>query len=403
MSHVKSIALIQLHIPHYRVPLFAALQAEAARRGYALTVYSGEQQPMPFSHRKLSLRYLSHDKSGGCWMEGLAEAVAGSDIIIAPHGLQCLTIPFLWLQRNRLCTSWIWWGHGYNFQASAQGSIAEWITSAIKNFLLTRGDGVITYTHGGAQYWCNRGLPPERVAPFLNTIDVEGLREARRQVTDDQLSLVRERLALGKKQVLLFSGRLYAEKQVDFLLEAFSKIQQACPETALLILGEGQERARLEQLCGSLHLHDVHFLGEITDPHETSIYFKLAELLVIPGLVGLAIVHGFAFNLPLMTTERPFHSPEIEYLSSLNGRMTRHDTDAYAGEIIRVLSSPQEIEAMRLHCAESAQQLTLAASSSRFVQAVAQFSNPTGSLTSNRRRSQRTSFSSSAATPSLRR
>ncbi len=406
MAQPKSIALIQGHIPHYRVQLFAALQAEAERRGYCLTVYSGEQassQAMPFSHRMLPVHYLGNNMNGACWIEGLARAVAGSDIIIAPHGLQYATIPYLWLQRKRLCTSWIWWGHGYNFQASTQNPISQWLTETVKHFLLMRGDGVITYTHGGAQYWCDRGLPAERVAPFLNTIDVEGLREAGRQVTDTQLAQARERLGLGGKHVLLFSGRLYAEKQVDFLLRAFSRIQQARPETALLILGDGQERRCLEELRRALHLRNVHFLGEITDMHETSIYFKLAQLLVIPGLVGLAIVHGFAFNLPLMTTERNFHSPEIEYLSRQNGRMTAHDPEAYADEIVRILSSPQDLDVMRLHCDESARGLTLAASAKRFMQAVTQFSSPAGSVTSDRRRSQRTSFSSPAITTSMRR
>ncbi len=406
MSLPKSIALIQGHIPHYRIQLFTALQAEAARRGYRLTVYSGDQalpKALPFSHRMFPVRPLGKDTSGAFWIEGLAQAVAGSDIIIAPHGVQCVTIPYLWLQRKRLCSSWIWWGHGYNFQATTQASINQWLTTTVKDFLLMRGDGVITYTHGGAQYWCDRGLSPERVAPFFNTIDVEGLQETGRQVTEHQVAQTRERLGLGGKQVLLFSGRLYAEKQVDFLLQAFAKVQHARPDTALLILGDGQERGRLEDLRRSLDLHDVHFLGELTDPRDTSIYFKLAQLLAIPGLVGLAIVHGFAFNLPLITTERTFHSPEIEYLSKENGSMTAHDLDAYAAEIVRILSTPENLKTMQLHCDESARRLTLAASAKRFMQAVIQFSDPTESVTSDRRRSQRTSFSSSAITTSMRR
>ncbi|MBA2486883.1 MAG: glycosyltransferase [Nitrospira sp.] len=318
MSHLKPIAIIQRHIPHYRIELFSALEAEARRQGYQLTVFSGEddsQETMPFSHRALPMRHLSYNKNGPGWMVGLEEAVAGSDVIVAPHELHCPTIPYLWMRRRRLCTSWIWWGHGYNFQVDKQHSLYHWITSTLKNFLIRRGDGLITYTQGGAQHWCDRGVPADRVMPFLNTIDVEGLWQASRLITDAHLAQARKRLRLEDKQVLLFSGRLYAEKQVDFLLQALSHIQLACPNTALLILGDGQERRHLEDLCQTMHLRDVHFLGEITNTIESSLYFRLANLLVIPGLVGLAIVHGFAFTLPLITTQRDFHSPEIEYLS----------------------------------------------------------------------------------------
>ena len=178
MPDLKSIALIQRHVPHYRIPLFSALEIEARRRGYQMTVFSGadrSEKSMPFSHRALPLRYVNHNTRGPGWMLGLEQAVAWSDVIIAPHELQCLTVPYLWMRRRRLCSSWIWWGHGYNFQAATQHSIYNWMTNSLKNFLITRANGMITYTQGGAEYWYERGMPTEHVLPFLNTIDVEGL------------------------------------------------------------------------------------------------------------------------------------------------------------------------------------------------------------------------------------
>lgn len=233
-------------------------------------------------------------------------------------------------------------------------------------------------------------MSADQVMPFLNTIDVEGLWRAGRQVTDIRLARTRTRLGLRDKKILLFSGRLYAEKRVDFLLEAFARIQQHCPKTALLILGDGVERPKLEALCHKLHLRDVYFLGEITDTRESSMYFKLAQLLVIPGLVGLAIVHGFAFNLPLITTEQAGHGPEIEYLTKHNGAMTPHEPEAYAAEIIRVLSSPSLHHAMQTQAGETAQQLTVSASAMRFMLAVNRFTSPPTPVAHNRRRYERT-------------
>lgn len=395
---MKSIAIIQRHIPHYRIELFSALEAEAHRAGYRLTVFSGRdnsQKKMPFSHCALPMHHLSLNSHGPGWMAGLEQAVTGSDVIVAPHELHCLTIPYLWMRRRKLCSTWIWWGHGYNFQASTQHPIYQWAANSLKDFLVTRANGMITYTQGGAQYWQERGMPASQVVPFLNTIDVEGLWQKSRQVTEARLAEARERLGLRNKKILLFSGRLYAEKQVDFLLQALAHIQQACPDTALLILGDGAERPRLEALRQTLRLHDVHFLGEITDTIESSIYFKLSQLLVIPGLVGLAIVHGFAFNLPLITTQRNFHSPEIEYLSEHNGSMTAHHPQKYAAEIIRVLSSPAQYRAMQEQAGETARQLTLSASASRFMLAVDRFTNPSVPVANDRRRYERTALGSS--------
>lgn len=395
---MKSIAIIQRHIPHYRVELFSALEVEARRFGYRLTVFSGRDTPhkeMPFAHCALPMHHVSFSTQGPGWLAGLKEAVAGSDVIVAPHELHCLSIPYLWMRRRELCSTWIWWGHGYNFQASTQHPIYHWAANSIKDFLVTRANGMITYTQGGAQYWQERGMSADQVLPFLNTIDVEGLWQKRCQVTETCLAEARERLGLRNKKILLFSGRLYAEKQVDFLLESLTHVQRALPDTALLILGDGAERPRLEALCQALRLHDVHFLGEITDALESSVYFKLAHLLVIPGLVGLAIVHGFAFNLPLITTKRNFHSPEIEYLSECNGSMTAHDQQTYAAEIIRILSCPAQHHAMQAQAGETARLLTLRASATRFMLAVDRFTNPLVPVTKNRRRYERTALDSS--------
>ena len=397
-TSLKSIAIIQRHIPHYRVALFSALEAEAQRFGYRLTVFSGHdntQQRMPFAHCALPMHHVGFSSQGPGWLAGLEQALAGSDVIVAPHELHCLSIPYLWMRRRQLCSSWIWWGHGYNFQASTQHPIYHWAANSIKGFLVARANGMITYTQGGAQYWRERGMPADQILPFLNTIDVEGLWQKSSQVTETSLAEARERLGLRNKKILLFSGRLYAEKQVDFLLQALAHVQQACPDTALLILGDGEERPRLEALCRRLHLHDVHFLGEITDTIESSTYFKLAQLLVIPGLVGLAIVHGFAFNLPLITTQRNFHSPEIEYLSEHNGSMTAHHPQAYAAEIIRVLSSPAQYSTMQEQAGETARQLTLSASATRFMLAIDRFTNPSIPVANDRRRYERTALGSS--------
>ncbi|MBX3237151.1 MAG: glycosyltransferase family 4 protein [Nitrospiraceae bacterium] len=380
MSGLHRLTIIQREIPHYRIAFFGALQREAQRHGLHLTVYSGtrfdQTVALPFAHRTLPMRYLLGSASGPCWLTGLAGELSGSDIVVAPHELQCLTVPALWLCRHRLTKFWIWWGHGYNFQSSQRSSLGATIASWVKDQLVTKGhDGLITYTYRGTEYWCNRGLPAQQVMPFLNTIDVEGLWQVGREVTETSIREMKLRLGLDGKQILLFSGRLYAEKEVEFLLRAYAMVRQAHPNTALLILGDGVERRGLEALAEELGVSGVHFLGEVLDPRESSLYFKVADVLVIPGLVGLAIVHGFAFGVPLITTERDFHSPEIEYLSQRNGLMTVHEPKAYAHEIVRLLSSPQDLERLRTGCMQSAQQLTLSASANRFIRAVLQLSN----------------------------
>jgi hypothetical protein len=122
-----------------------------------------------------------------------------------------------------------------------------------------------------------------------------------------------------------------------------------------------------------MNLQSVHFLGEIVEPEKTTPYFLISELLAIPGLVGLAIIHGFTFGLPLVTTRHGFHSLEIEYLSDETGIMTEHEEAAYAEALGKLLSSPVRLEAMRQKAKLQADQLRLTHSVERFINGVRLF------------------------------
>jgi len=374
---MQTVSIIQREIPHYRVPFFSQLSARGEREGFRITVLSAAESGPPrgeFRHRPLPSHPIGR-REGGLWLTGLTKAIAGSDIIIAPQELQGLNIPYLWARRRGLCRRWIWWGHGYNFQAVDRLSWSRAVKEAAKRFMTRHADGLITYTEGGANYWRKNGLPGERVRPHYNTIDVEGFRSAAAKVTEEDLARARATLELDEKSVLLFSGRLYGEKRVDILLRAFARLQERRPNAALLVVGDGPERKGLEALRDALNLRHAHFLGALIDPGRLSVYFRLAEMLVIPGLVGLAIVHGFAYGLPLVTTDYPAHSPEIEYLTTETGVMTKQDVDEYAAAIEALLKSPNRLKAMRAAAMQAGDGLRMSVSVERFLDAIKAFSN----------------------------
>lgn len=377
---MRRVSIIQREIPHYRIRFFEELYAQGRLQGLDFRLYAGVAPPQPasplgFPYAILPVRALNKKRLSPYWMLGLESAIAGSEIIVAPQELQCLTVPYLWAKRKHICKSWIWWGHGYNAQASLHPSAVTKLKEAMKHFMTSRADGVLTYTARGAEYWRRQGLPDSRVAPYNNTIDVEELREAKVNIDERQISRLRQRLKIEGKRVLLFSGRLYAEKKVHFLLLSYALLKKSCPDVALLIIGDGEERHTLEQSAQQLELQDVHFLGSVVDTQSTAAYFSLADLLVIPGVVGLAIVHGFAFGLPLVTTDTPGHGPELDYLSETNGVMTEPDILHYAESIKSLLTAPVKLESMKQSARAQGDALYLPLSVNRFVTGIQSFSS----------------------------
>lgn len=106
------------------------------------------------------------------------------------------------------------------------------------------------------------------------------------------------------------------------------------------------------------------------DPKDTAAYYSLADLMVMPGLIRLAIVHGFAYGLPLVAAQHDFHSQEIEYLSTDNGIITRHDEDNLSKAVAAFFTNQRRYETMCTAASQTAPRLLLHLSAQRFIRAI---------------------------------
>jgi glycosyltransferase involved in cell wall biosynthesis len=68
----------------------------------------------------------------------------------------------------------------------------------------------------------------------------------------------------ARSLTFLYVGRLSPEKGVDILLEAWRRVWATLPTARLVLVGDGQQRASLEQQAGPLK--NVEFRGWVDDP-----------------------------------------------------------------------------------------------------------------------------------------
>jgi alpha-1,6-mannosyltransferase len=112
---------------------------------------------------------------------------------------------------------------------------------------------------------------------------------------------LRQQLGIKEKQILLlFVGRLAREKKIDWLLEAFSIVRNyAGDRFALLIVGEGAERARIEE--AKKKIPDVHLLPYEGDARKLASIYASADLLVHASLCetfGLVVLEAQSCGTP---------------------------------------------------------------------------------------------------------
>ncbi len=385
MSTIR-VAYLTTIIPHYRDAFIKQLSQMGLDRGIVFESYHGQHSPNGPGSVGLSQNYpntylrntwLTVMRKELVFQVGLIKELRHlkPDVVVATHETHNLSILLAWFLRKPLGFKWVWWGHGSNYQKTNSKGTVESLNAMLKDQMLRKADGVITYTSRGTEYCKGIGIPVDKVFAYMNTIDVKAVQDTAQKVSDDRLGSVKSLLGLKEKRVLLFSGRLYKFKRVDFLLRSLKKVQTSLRDVALIILGDGPERARLEVLAKELGLHDVHFVGEVTDHSRSAPFFILSELLVIPGIVGLAIVHGFAMGLPLVTTRQDFHGPEVDYLSDKCGVMSSPTEEAYSEAILDLLRSEGQLRDMRLDALKVSQTLYLEKSVDRFLEALKTFTS----------------------------
>jgi glycosyltransferase involved in cell wall biosynthesis len=105
----------------------------------------------------------------------------------------------------------------------------------------------------------------------------------------------------------------------------------------------------------------LQYYGPKTGAEKAEIVAQ-AQLMLMPGLVGLVIVETFAALTPLVTTNFSGHSPEIEYAEhAVNSFIIDRDPtpSQYANEVAKLLGSQEALERLREGCRRSASVYTL--------------------------------------------
>jgi glycosyltransferase involved in cell wall biosynthesis len=138
-------------------------------------------------------------------------------------------------------------------------------------------------------------------------------------------------------RVLLCVCRLERQKGVDIAIRALRDIERA----HLVVLGEGPERAELEQLARELGVA-VYLPGRVPD---VAAWLRRASLLVHPVRwegFGLALLEAMLASLPVVAT-RVSSIPEIVVDGETGVLVPPDDPPALAAAIERVLSDPADL------------------------------------------------------------
>jgi glycosyltransferase involved in cell wall biosynthesis len=198
-------------------------------------------------------------------------------------------------------------------------------------------------------YWAHYFGPD--MPQFLMPYAVDNAWFAQRTAAADPNKLRSELQLTPGRPIILFASKLQTRKHADHLLEAYARLWASVPNQLpyLLIVGDGEERPRLEARARELALEGVRFLG-FRNQSELPAFFALADVFVLPSrhepwglIVNEAMASGCAV---IVSNEVGAHSDLVT--DGVEGFVFPvGDIDALTTALARVLSSPEQTQRMR--------------------------------------------------------
>jgi glycosyltransferase involved in cell wall biosynthesis len=333
--------LHQGFIPIYRLRLFELLNTTT---GNEYVVFHGNPPkkaghlalagPFPFPNVWVRNREFSVGSSGIVY-QPVSNAIlrGGFDALVVGHEIKFVASMALFFAFKGLGRPAVLWGHGLH------RANATWPARASSRLLARAADAYLVYTPSGRAQLEAAGVDPRRIFVARNTLDIALQQRARQRAETVPDEAIRQALGLRRDaRVLLCIGRLIPRKAVDTLIGATRRLNAdpAVPPFEVLIAGDGPERTALEALARGLA--NVHFLGSRYEPDDVARLMKIAAAVVLPGTVGLAVNHAFAFGRPVVTRAGLPHPPEIEYVETgRNGLVTAPALENFVGALAALL------------------------------------------------------------------
>ena len=215
----------------------------------------------------------------------------------------------------------------------ARRKLLKWVYRHI-DFAFTVGTANEAYYQ-----WC--GLKPRqwiRAPHAVNNVFFEKDDEERKALA------MQWRTTLGisrTDRTILFAGKLEHKKQPEFLIQAWSRLDD--PTCHILIVGSGPQESSLRQRWG--HHPRVHFLGFQNQTAMPTLY-RMADVYCLPSAGpgetwGLAVNEALASGTPCVVSDRAGCSKDMSAASNDVLVASHHNVNEWIEAIKNVLSTPQ--------------------------------------------------------------
>ncbi len=149
-----------------------------------------------------------------------------------------------------------------------------------------------------------------------------------------------------KEPVVLAAGRLERVKGFDLLLDSWKRIEERFPDWSLIIAGEGEERARLEEQIRMEGLRRVKLAGKQEDMEKL---YRIASVFALPSRqegFGMVLLEAMEYGIPVVSFACQAGPSEIVSDGKDGFLVKTKDREAFAGKMEELMEDKDMAERM---------------------------------------------------------
>ncbi len=225
--------------------------------------------------------------------------------------------------------------------------LIEKFTDFLQMRIMHRADLVLPISKWMKKYLVSRGLPknkmlsfPDGVNPDIFSPENSGM-EKRREY------------GLGSSPIIAYIGTMDKLRRLGFLIRTFRRVKGKAKNAKLLMVGDGNDRGRLERLATSLKARgDIVFTGKL--PYsEVPSFLAASDVTVSPIPPSdlykvsspLKVFEYMGAGRPVIANEEIPEQREVIQESG-GGFLVPYDEESFANAIVELLSDPNKRKRM---------------------------------------------------------
>ena len=154
------------------------------------------------------------------------------------------------------------------------------------------------------------GIKENTITPIYNPCYIDTIQKLIKEdiMTEKEKSFYKN----NKGKIVISAGRLEPQKGQWHLIRAFKAVVENIPDAKLIIMGQGSEKAYLNDLIEKLKLkNNVFLVGYKSNPYP---YLAASDLFAFSSVfegLGNIIVECMACHVPVVTSDYPYGAKEL--------------------------------------------------------------------------------------------